>query len=89
MQTVQLTAAQREQIAEALRLLSVQTDARALSYERDSVYATTDEQHARYTETVRALLAESIELRRLARLIEPPSTPDPDRFSLGFASSAG
>ena len=85
---VQITAAQCAQIAEALRLMSVQIDSRALSYERDSVYSTTEAQAARYAETVRALLAESIELRKLARLIDPPRPVDPGRFLLGFGAAS-
>jgi len=82
-----LTGEQCAKIAEALRLLSAQTDTRALAYERDSVYATTEEQHARYTATVRALLEESTELRALARLIDPPRPVDPGRFLLGFGAA--
>ena len=84
MPEVELTPEQRAKIGEALRLLSAQTDTRALAYERDSIHATTEEQQARYSATVRALLAESVELRQLARLIEPPRKVNPGRFLLGF-----
>ena len=63
---VELTALERNTIAQALRLMAAETDTRAAAYARDSVHLKTADKQDQCRELVRCMHAESNELRRLA-----------------------